>query len=212
MRRMLGRANSVWARFLLGGIVIVGMATAATLLFLHERGTAEVDETDWILGEHVHTSRVSFVGYHPPPRSSDRKVTVLAPTQGYCVGTQRKPQGVHALFAESADAVLFGPATVHEFQNHGGGCAGIGYDAPVTIRLSRRLGERALLAPAKGGGVRTIWPSEDQFRCMRDVGGQRANRRLHGARTRDQIATEKQVMGLFQVEDRWGGACSVSAP
>jgi hypothetical protein len=212
---MLGRVNSLSGRFIVGGAVIVGVAALATFVILrHAPGAVNDDSGYSIQPDHVHTSRIQLIDWENPPRAAKRSVSVRAVTEGYCVGNERRPVAERADMKESAGAVVVGPATVHEFAVSGSGaCAGIGYDAPVRVGLRHPLGDRAVLTSAKQPRRgRTLWPSEDQFQCMRRLGGARADRRLFGAVTRDEIETEKQVAGVLYLDHMWGRPCGVSTP
>jgi hypothetical protein len=212
----------MWVRFTTGAVVVVVIAASTAVVALSKGGddlpgpgvlNANADDTAYSASlEHIHTSRVSLIDWVHPPRSANRFLSVRAVTEGYCVGTERKPAGEGADVKESPRAVVVGPAMIHEFAPVPGswGCAGIGYDAPVRVALRHPLGDRAIMTSAtRPRHGRTLWPSEGQFQCLRQLGGARADKRLFGARSRDEIATEKQVAGVLQIVDRWGRGCGV---
>jgi hypothetical protein len=204
-------------------LVVVAVAATVAIVALSRAGddlpgpavlNANADESAYsITHEHSHTSRISLIDWDDLPRASRQSVSVRVATEGYCVGNERRPVVEHADVKESARVVVVGPATVHEFAPSGGGCAGIGYDAPVKVELRHPLGDRAVLTSAtrsRFGGGRTLWPSEDQFQCIRRVGGRRADRRLFGAVARDEIETEKQLAGVLYMDRMWGVQCGLS--
>jgi hypothetical protein len=203
MSRMLGTPRR---RFLVGGIVIVGLATCASLLLLlkgsgsNRPAASQGINTD----EHLKKTGIAMVDPDSPPQSGSRTVSVLAGDVGYCVGEQRKPVGLGAEARERADTVGVGPATVHEFRFSAHICDGIGYAPPVAVRLSRPLGTRALITASKRSVFRTVWPSESQFQCMSRLASPREIKLYDGARTRDQVRTLRQVGALIGEMRRLG--------
>jgi hypothetical protein len=218
-------SRKLWVQFAAGATLVVAVAAVTTVVALEGDGNdlpgpgivgeriLDLEPSsgfdDLTSTEHLETTHVWAMDYKHPPRSDDQTIFIVATSDGYCVGTQHRPVGEHALAQESRASVLVSTPTVREFPARGGTCAGLGYVAPIRVSLTRPLGARAVVAPVKGGATRTIWPSEAQFQCIREVGGPIAEKRLDGATTRDQIRRFKQIPGLLRAEDKWGEGCGL---